>query len=151
MSEHEERKLMVLRRSRGRLHAQVEPIVLEYRERKRKKKGDVSVDEEENFSEDLADLQLLDRDMVRVARRSARALSKSIDTYDEERKRSAEEKRDGAVEDFAHNTAKAASAYLKEASEIPMDIAEALDTRSLRERRRKSLRQASRIIRLFRI
>ena len=37
---------------------------------------------------------------MRLAQRSARAFSKSLDTYEQERKRSAKEKRDGAIEDF---------------------------------------------------
>ena len=88
---------------------------------------------------------------MRVAQRSSRAVSKAIDTYEQERKRSAHEKKDGAIEDFVHNSAKAASAYMKEASEIPIDLAESLNASSFRKRLRDSLHQASRVIRLFRI
>ena len=38
---------------------------------------------------------------------------------------------------------------MKEASEIPVDIAEALNATSYRKRLRDSLHQASRVIRLF--
>ena len=64
---------------------------------------------------------------------------------------SAKEKTDGAIEDFFNNSAKATSAYLKEASEIPVDIVEAIDTESYRKRMRRNLRRASKFMRLFRM
>lgn len=150
MAESEKKKVLVMRRSGGKLQPGLQPIVLEYKERKKKTKAEGDTDEVK-YSEGLEDVQRMEGDVMRVAQRSARALSKSLDTYDQERKRSAKEKKDGAIEDFAHNSAKAASTYMKEISEIPMDIAESLDTSSYRKRLRDSLHRTSRIIRLFRI
>jgi hypothetical protein len=150
MAQSEKKKVLVMRRSGGKLQPGLQPIVLEYKERKKKTKAEGET-EEERYSEGLEDVQRMEGDVMRVAQRSARALSKSLDTYDQERKRSAKEKKDGAIEDFAHNSAKAASTYMKEISEIPMDIAESLDTSSYRKRLRDSLHQTSRVIRLFRI
>jgi hypothetical protein len=150
MAESEKKKVLVMRRSGGKLQPGLQPIVLEYKERKKKTKAEGET-EEVKYSEGLEDVQRMEGDVMRVAQRSARALSKSLDTYDQERKRSAKEKKDGAIEDFAHNSAKAASTYMKEISEIPMDIAESLDTSSYRKRLRDSLHQTSKIIRLFRI
>ncbi len=151
MSKAEKMKVRILRRSRGKLHSEVQPIVLEYKERRKKKKKAVEDEEAEKYSEGLEDAQRLEGDLLRVARRSTKALSKGMDKYEQERNRSAKEKKDGAIEDFVDNSAKAASSYMKEASEIPVDIAESLGTKSYRKPVRKNLRRASKIIRLFRI
>jgi len=150
MAESEKKKVLVMRRAGGKLQPGLQPIVLEYKERKKKTKAEGET-EEVKYSEGLEDVQRMEGDVMRVAQRSARAFSKSLDTYDQERKRSAKEKKDGAIEDLAHNSAKAASTYMKEISEIPMDIAESLDTSSYRKRLRDSLHQTSKEIRLFRI
>jgi hypothetical protein len=150
MAESEKKKVLVLRRSNGKLQPALQPIVLEYRERKKRTRI-AGENTEPRYTEGLEDVQRTEGDVMRVAQRSARALSKSLDTYEQERKRSAKEKRDGAIEDFPHNSAKAVSTYMKEMSEVPMDIADSLDTPSYRKRLRDSLRQTSRVIRLFRI
>lgn len=150
MAETEKKKVLVMRRSGGKLQPGLQPIVLEYKERKKKSRTQ-GENTEPKYSDGLEDVQRAEGDVMRVAQRSARALSKSLDTYEQERKRSAKEKKDGAIEDFPHNSAKAASTYLKEISDVPLDIAESLDTSSYRKRLRDSLHQTSRIIRLFRI
>ena len=149
MAETEKNKVRVFRWSRGKLQEAVEPIVLEYQERKTEEP--VDGEKKARYSTGLKDAQRLEEDVVRVAQRSAKALSKGLDTYERERQRSAVEKKDGAIEDFAHNSAKAASAYMKEISDIPVDIAESLNPVSYRRRLRKQLRRMSRGIRLFRI
>lgn len=150
MSESKSDKPRVLRRSRGKLQSDIQPIVLEYKGRKKKseKKSD---ENEEKYSEGLEDVQVLEGDLLRVAHRATKALSKGIETYDTERKRSAKEKTDGAIEDFFHNSAKATSAYLKEVSDLPIDLVESLDKGSFRKNLRENLRRTSRLIRLFRI
>jgi hypothetical protein len=150
MSESKSDKPRLLRRSGGRLQSDMRPIVIEYKARK-KKSQPKSDDDQEKYSEGLEDVQVLEGNMLRVAKRAAKAASKGLDTYDQERQRSAKEKTDGAIEDFFNNSAKATSAYLKEASEIPIDVVEAIDTESYRKRLRKNLRRTSKLIRLFRI
>jgi hypothetical protein len=150
MSEAKHPKVIVLRRTRDGLQSDVQPIVIEYKKRRKKNRRD-DEDDEERYSEGLEEVQRLEGNLVRVAKRSANAFSKGIDTYERERDRSAKEKKDGALEDFIDNSAKAASVSMKEASEIPMDIAEVLGDRSYRKRTRKSLRRVSGAIRLFRI
>jgi len=150
MSEAKDNKPRVLRRSRGKLQSDMRPIVLEFKERK--KKSETTADEGRGkYSEGLEDVQVLEGDVMRVTQRAVKALSKGIDTYEHERQKSAKEKTDGAIEDFFHNSAKATSAYLKEASEIPVDLVESMDKESYRKRLRKNLRRSSRLIRLFRI
>ena len=150
MSAVENKKVRLLRRTHGKLQAELKPIVLEYKKRKTKtaENGD---DSQEKYTEGLEDIQRMEGNVLRVAHRATKALSKGIETYDNERKRSEKEKTDGAIEDFFHNSAKATSAVLKETSEIPIDLAESLDTTSYRKRLRQNLRRASRIIRLWRI
>ncbi len=150
MSESKNDKPRVFRRIHGKLQSDMQPIVLEYKGRK--KKSESKTDEsQKKYSDGLEDVQVLEGDMIRVAQRVARAASKGIDTYEQERQRSAKEKTDGAIEDFFNNSAKATSAYLKEASEIPLDLAESVNTESYRKRLRKNLRRSSKLIRLFRI
>lgn len=146
-------KARVLRRSGGKLEAdvKVKPIVLEY------KRADDDDDVETvkkgkaRYSKGLEDIQTMEADVLRVSQRAAKAFSKGIDTYQTERQKSAEEKTDGAIEDFVHNSAKAMSTSLKEASDIPMDIAESIDTASYHKRLRQSLKDASKIINFWRI
>jgi len=151
MTENEKHDVLVLRRSHGKLHNAVEPIVIEYKERKKKRKRAADDNEPERYSRGLKDVQRFEGDAVKIARKSAKAFSKGLDTYEQERSRSAKEKKDGAIEDFMHNSAKAASTYMKETSDIPVDIAESMYTKSYRKRLRRNLRRVSRVIRLFRI
>src|SRR5688572_30799063 len=119
-------KPRVFRRTRGQLQPGLRPIVLEYV--RDDESDDTEQDRErgEEYSEGLADIQQAEADFVRVARRATQAVAKGIDTYDQERRTSAKSKKDGAVEDFPHNSAKAMSAALKEASELPLDVADAI-------------------------
>jgi hypothetical protein len=152
MSESNNEKPRVFHRIGGKLQPEMKPIVLEFKRRSKKKSKPQPDDgEQEKYSEGLEDVQVLEGNMVRVAQRAARAASKGLDTYEQERQRSAKEKTDGAIEDFFNNSAKATSAYLKEASEIPVDMVEAINTESYRKRLRNNLRRASKLIRLFRI
>jgi hypothetical protein len=148
MSEARHPKVLVLRRTRDGLQSEIRPIVIEYKKRRKKNRRD---DDEERYSKGLENIQRLEGNLTRVAKRSANAFSKGIDTYEQERNRSAKEKKDGTLKDFVHNSAKAASTSMKEASELPVDIAEALGGRSYRRRARRGLRRISGTIRLFRI
>lgn len=150
MSESSNAKPRVFKRIGGTLQPEIKPIVLEFRESQKKSKPETDK-EQEQYSEGLEDIQVLEGHAMRIAQKSVKALSKGIDTYEEERKKSAKEKKDGAIEDFLHNSAKATSAYLKEASDIPVDLAETLEKSSYQKRLRKYLRRSSKFIRLFRI
>jgi hypothetical protein len=149
MSEEEKAKTRLLRRTGNNLSSDdIRPIVVDYKKRKKKGKNGR---QGKKYSPGLEDIQRLEGNAVKIANRATRALSKGIETYDEERKRSAKEKKDGAVEDFVHNSAKAASATLKEASDLPIDLAEAVNMKSYRKRMRTGLRRTSRILRTWRI
>lgn len=150
MSEADNAKPRVFKRMGGKLQPEIKPIVLEFKEREKKSKPEAT-DGQAQYSEGLEDIQVLEGNVMRIAQKSVKALSKGIDIYEEERKKSAKEKKDGAIEDFLHNSAKATSAYLKEASDIPVDLAESLEKSSYRQRLRKYLRRSSKLIRLFRI
>jgi hypothetical protein len=152
MSQAENPKVIVLRWRSGGLQSEIRPIVIDFKKRRKKKRQDViDGDGEARYSEGLEEAQHLEGNLARIAKHSARAISKGVDTYEKERDRSAKEKKDGALEDMVHNSAKAASTSMKEASQIPVDIAEALSGSSYRKQTRKSLRRVAGIIRLFRI
>jgi hypothetical protein len=144
MREMEEQK-------RTALQSEVQPIVLKYKDLKKRKKRAIEDKDEENDSRGLKDIQQMEGNILHITKRSVDALSKGLDTYEHERDISATEKKDGAIEDFVDNSAKAASTYMKEMSEIPIDIAESLNIKSYRKRARKTLRRVSKAIRLFRI
>jgi hypothetical protein len=138
-------KARVLRRSRGKLQPATKPIVLEY-SKKEKATEDSETKRKPKYSKNLESLQILEEDLLRISQKAAKAFSKGIDTYQQERERSAEEKTDGAIEDFVHNSAKAMSVSMKEASDIPVDVAEAVNKESYRKRLRQSLRDVSKAI-----
>ena len=152
MSETETNKVQVLQHIDGQLKPDLQPIVIEYKKRKKKRQdGESEGKSKEKYSAGLEDIQRLEGDVMHVAQKATKALSKGIDTYELERQKSAKEKTDGAVEDYFYNSAKAVSVYLKEASDIPVDLAESLNRTSLRKRLRKSLRRASKTINMFRL
>jgi hypothetical protein len=150
MTEAEIKNVQVFHRVHGQLEAELRPIVIDYKKRK-KKRIDRDAEGKEKYTAGMKDIQLLEGDVTRVAKKATRALAKGIDTYDQERQKSAKEKTDGAVEDLFYNSAKAASIYFKETSDIPIDLAESINRTSYRRRMRKNLRRASRTIRMWRI
>jgi len=142
-------KPRLYRRSHGQLETGgPQPIVLEYQPKKKRKDKEDDVDK---YSEGLEDVQRAEADLVRIARRASKAATAGLDTYERERSRSASEKKDGAIEDFPHNSAKAMSDALKEASEIPLDVADSISTKNYRKRLRDNLKMVSRTLRIFRI
>ena len=155
MSEEEKASVRTVNRSAGSSEPTVKPIVLEYKKLKKKKKQTVASESGDNskekYSKGLEDIQRFEGNVVRITQKATKALSKGVDVYEKEREKSAREKTDGAIEDFINNSAKATSAYLKEASDIPIDLAESVSTDSYRKRLRKNLRQASKFLRLWRI
>lgn len=150
MSEAKSDKPRVLRRTGGKLQSEIKPIILEYKGRKKKSKPKAEKGQEK-YSEGLEDVQVMERNMIHIAQKAAKAASKGLDTYEHERQKSAKEKTDGAIEYFFNNSAKAISVSLKEASDIPVDVVESINTESYRKRLRKTLKRTSRFIRLFRI
>lgn len=147
-------KVKVLRRTSSGLKPEVKPIVLEYKREKEEKTSGTEGDSKPGakYSKGLEDIQTLEGDILRVSQKAAKAFSKGIDTYQAEREKSAEEKTDGAIEDFVHNSAKAMSASMKEASDIPVDIAESLSREtSARKQLRKALKETSKAIGFWRL
>ena len=135
----------VLSKSGGELHPDLKPIVMDYRTWKKKGKNKAKGGKPK-YSRGLGDIQRLEGDRVHIAQTTARALSKSIDTYEEERQKSAKKKTNGAIEDFVNNSARATSAFLKESSDIPVDLANSVSRLSIRKNLRKGLRRSSKRI-----
>jgi len=125
----------------------VRPIVFEYKKPK-KKKAKQAPEGTAKYSRGLEDVQIVSGDWLRATQKAVSALAKGIDTYDRERLRSAVEKKDGAIEDFPYNAGKAVSVWMKEASDIPLDVAESAKRRSYSKRMRKSLRRVSKLLRV---
>jgi hypothetical protein len=148
MSETE--KVPTLRPVRARLGPEIRPTVIEYKKPK-KKKGGREMAATAKYSPELEDIQIIGTDAVRAAHKAASALEKGIDTYERERLRSAKEKKDGAIEDFLYNAGKAASVWMKEASDIPVDLTESVRRRPYSKRLRKSLRKAAKALRNWRM
>lgn len=143
-------KPRVFRRSHGQLEARLRPVILEYEPRPEKRAKTEIGSKGERYSAGLEDIQQAEVDLLSVMRRATRAVAQGVETYDRERARSAEAKTDGAIEDFPHNSAKALSEMLKEASEIPVDIADAVTTKNYRRRLRRNLQSVSKTLRVFR-
>jgi hypothetical protein len=150
MNRAEKKKQRKLHLYRGGLQADIQPILLKYKVRKKKKRA-MEDEPKEKYSRSLEDIQRFEGNLLRITKRSVNALSKGFDTYERERKVSTKAKKDGAIEDFVDNSAKATNTYMQEVSEIPLDIADALHIEPGRKRLRRNLRRASRVIRLFRM
>ena len=151
MGDTDKPSVRVFKRTGGVLKSEVRPIVLNYKNRKKRKKPGIENEGSERYSAGFEDIQRLEKDAIQIARRSARAISKGLDSYDQERDKSARSKKDGAIEDFVYNSGTAVSTTLKEMSGIPLDIAESINTKNYRSRLRKNLKRTSRFIRLFRL
>lgn len=150
MTDDEKSNVDLLDRPEDQPDSVLKPVVLKY---KKSKKKDKNGDDErkEKYSRGLEDIQRLEGNITHISQKATKALSKGMDVYERERQQSAKQKTDGVIEDFIHNSAKAGSAYLKEAADIPLDLAEAVSPRSYRKRLRRNLRRASKFIRLWRI
>jgi hypothetical protein len=158
MADDEKSKVRLISRSSGESEPRLKPILLEYKKLKKKDQDEVNEDVdadvndgEKKYSRGLGDIQRLEGNVVRVAQKATKALSKGVEVYEREREQSAREKTDGAIEDFIHNSAKATSAYLKETSDIPVDLAESINNEPYRVVLRKNLKRASKFISLWRI
>ncbi len=125
----------------------VRPIVFEYK-KPEKKKAKPAPEGTAKYSRGLEDVQIVSGDWLRATQKAVSALAKGIDAYDREQQRSAVEKKDGALEDFPYNAGKAVSVWMKEASDIPLDVAESAKRRSYSKRMRKSLRRVSKLLRV---
>jgi hypothetical protein len=135
----------------GHLEPGLRPIVLEFQSRREKPAKSKREPKAEKYSRSLADIQQAEADLLSVMRRATRAIALGVDTYERERAKSAKMKIDGAIEDFPHNSAKALSETLKEASEIPVDVVDAVTTQNYRRRLHRNLRNISKVLRVFRM
>lgn len=117
------------------------PIVLKYKRGKNKKKGN---------SKAFRDAQKTESDLAKVSEKAARAVAKGAKVYNQARKKSADKKRDGALRDFGSNLAEGLSESISRASSIPVDIADALNTKSARRMLRGQMRLARSGLRLWR-
>lgn len=144
MSETTDRENNATIRSRlGSLRDSGRPLVLEYKAKKKKKRR--------RYSAGLEDMQEVEAGVSRTIRQAARAVAKGTDRYDKARRRSARKKRDGAIRDFIPNMGEALSESLREASDIPAEVADTLNTKSTRRRVRRRIRDVSDALRVWRI
>lgn len=119
------------------------PIVLEYKAKKKKKK--------KRYSRGARDLQEMEGQMSKVAKRITRAMAEGTATYDKERNRSARKKRDGAVRDLIPNLGEALSVTADELSGLPSDVAKIMDTKGSRRILRRQLRMLADPLDIWRI
>ena len=145
MSAEETKNVRRLRQSGGELQPDMKPILLEYKKWKKKEKNKPK-EGKAKYTRGLKDIQRMEGDSVHLVKTAARAISKGIDTYDQARQQSAKKKTNGAMRDFINNSAKATSAFLKESSDIPVDLAESISRLSMRKNLVKGLRRASKRI-----
>jgi hypothetical protein len=126
----------------GKLRRPVDrPIVLEYRRKKRKKNG---------YSKEFRDVQRTEARLARASEKAARAVFKGAEEYNRARERSVSRKRDGAIKDFNRNLAEGLSESIQKASSIPVDLAEAMNTKSARRMLRDQLRMSRNGLRIWR-
>lgn len=120
----------------------LKPIVLELKKKKKKNK--------KRYTKGLEEVQRMEGHLTRSAQRMARATEKGITSYRKLSIKSAKKKKDGAIRDFIPNSGIAMSHSLREASQLPYDIAQAMDTPQNRKRLKRQLRGISRSLRILR-
>jgi hypothetical protein len=118
------------------------PIVLKYKRSKKKKSG---------YSKQLRDIQRTEARFAKVSEKAARAVSKGAEAYNDARKKSVKKKRDGAIRDFGPNVAEGLSESIRRASSIPVDLADAMNTKGSRRMLRDQLRLVSGGLRIWRL
>ncbi len=96
---------------------------------KSKQKTDAKGKSEDNamFTRGTKSFQKIEETVATTALSFAHAISKGLSTYLDARKKSAESKKDGAVQDMVVNVAKGVTETVKESSNIITDTAEAFD------------------------
>jgi hypothetical protein len=129
-------------RTAGSLRAAGRPIVLEYKNKKKKSK---------RYSSGLGDVQRLEGGVSKATRSLTRAVARGASTYDKERRKSARRKRDGAVRDFVPNVAEGLSTSLREASSVPADLAQSTNTKGTRRLLRRQLRLVGDSLKVWRL
>jgi DNA topoisomerase VI subunit B len=129
----------------GSLRESGRPLVLDYKSKKKKKK------KKGRYSDGLEDVQEFEAGISRAVRQAARAVAKGTDRYEKARKKSARQKKDGAIRDFIPNMGEALSESLREASDIPAEVADALNTKSTRRRVRRRIRDVSDALDVWRL
>ena len=149
MSEAETEKARTLRPVQDQLGPDIRPILLDYKKPK-KKQAARGKETSARYSPGLEDVQRFGTEAIRATHKAADAFVKGLDTYERERLRSANEKKDGAIEDFVYNAGKAASVWLKETSDIPVDLTESVRRSGYQKRMRKRLRRVSKALRSWR-
>jgi hypothetical protein len=112
------------------------PVVINVKKKKKRK-----------YSRGLKDVQVAGRRAGKISSRMVRAVSKGMNAYRKASDKSARKKRDGAIRDFGLNAAKGLSRTLRSSSDLPFDMAKALDTRGSRRLVRRQIRAASRVLR----
>ena len=127
----------------------VKPIVLKLKKNNKKSKKKDNGNGKVKYSRGLKDIQEFEGNLAVISKKATKALSRGMETYDHEREQSSREKKDGALEDYFHNTAKASSVALREVADLPLDIAEAINPVRYRKRLRRNLRLVSNYIRLW--
>lgn len=85
----------------------------------------------------LADI---DKRVSKAVRRVTRAVDHGIDSYIDHRNRSAERRQDGVITDFGENVAYGVSQAISEGSPVIHDVAEAFNTRRMRQQVRRLAR-----------
>ncbi len=114
------------------------PIVIDTKKKKKRK-----------YSRGLKGLQVSARRMSKVSNDVTRSVAKGIRAYLKASDKSAKKKRDGALRDMGLNVAKGISKSLRASSDLPSDLAKALDTRGLRRSRRRQTKALARLGRWF--
>lgn len=82
----------------------------------------------------------IEKRVAKSMRRVTRAMDRGVDTYIEHRDKSKENRKDGVIVDFVENVSYGVSRAISEASPLVHDVAEALNSRSVRTQIRRAAR-----------
>jgi hypothetical protein len=116
------------------------PTVIKVKNKKKKRR----------YSRGLKGVQVVGRRMTKMSSKSMRAVSRGMKAFRKANDKSARKSRDGGLRDLNLNLAKGFSRTLREASDLPYDMAKSLRTRNTRRIVRLQIRAASRLSRALR-
>ena len=108
------------------------------------------VEPEHEYTSGLKNFQESERSYSEALQTISGAINKGVDSYLDERDRSAAEKKDGALEDFFINSAKGVSVAAEAGSSAIYDIAKSIDAYFIPDRTRKDIKRSIRSLSRFR-
>jgi len=111
----------------------------------------IVVDSKYEYTKGLKNFQESEKSYSDSLQKLSDAIKKGVDSYLEERDKSASEKKDGAIEDFFINSAKGVSVAVEAGSGAIYDVAKSVDSYFISDTQRKDIKRSITSLSKFRV